>query len=602
MSFKKVLSLLDPIRTSLRNKLIFIFISVIMIPLLISIYLSYVNFAAELRNRYISDNANLLDQVNSRLDDYFRELDNITISIRMNEVLSDISQGDDIGWELHNKKMIELTNIYYQRRETNSILFYYPVNNEMCVTNSTICEFFKNSVEIENTDWYKRVTSTKEEYMIEPTHTLSGYKEDYHINGNTPVFSVNRYFKLNLNARIYGVISINYDLRNIKGICDKVLQNNTENVVFLNKTGELFYQSKSIDVNKLDFDLFHEINSRKNQQGFLEYLKGESKWLIVYAKSPANGNILCKLIPLDIVYSQASKTRNINLVISFFIIIALVVASLGISHRITRPLSRLEKSMAKAGEGDFGSFATIDTSDEIGKMSHEFNQMITKIENLINDKYKMKLTHRLSQIKALQAQINPHFLYNSLQAIGSAALDQGNKEMYKTTIALSDMLRYSIKSGGDMVTIRDEIRNVQNYLTIQKFRYGEKISYSIDIPEELYNLKIPKLVFQPIVENAIVHGIEPGKKNGLVIVTCRPNDGYLFIEVTDNGIGITEKDLMELRRELENYNEESPDEDEKIGMLNVFHRLKLMLDEKCSMSIESEVGKGTKVTICIPLG
>jgi len=592
------------IKSSLKNKLIAIFLGIVILPLLITIYFTYERFTTELRKSYVTNTTSMLDQLNKRLDDYFTQLYDITRTVGMDNTISNISSLEDIGWVLHNNKLKKLNDIFFQRKETNSVLFYYPINKELFVINKQTANYFQGAGDIEKFNWYKSIMEGKNKVLLQPTHKLEGYDSRYMFDSETPVFSISRNYTLYLNGRIYGVLTVNYNLDSIRSMCSEMIPDSDEEIIYTDKAGQIFYASDMENNSIEDLNMINKISALKTDSGAFEYTAstGNKKWLIVYSISRYNGNILFKLIPINKVYGQAKNIRNVNLLVSIIMFAAFIIAVLFVSHRIIKPLSMLEKTMSKVGNGDFESCAPVTTSDEVGKMSNSFNIMIKKINNLINEKYKMQLVYRLSQLKALQAQINPHFLYNTLQAIGSISLKEGNKDLYKMTMALSDMLRYSIKSGGDMVTISDEVRSINNYLFIQKFRFKEKLNYTIDIPEELYKLKIPKLIFQPIVENAIIHGIEPGKNNGLISINCKKVDERLIITINDNGVGMDRDELLKIQTELADYNEENVDESEKIGILNVFHRLRLTLGDKCRLTIESEVNIGTKIEISFLAG
>ena len=592
--------IMRPFRKSLRNKLITVFIGVIIIPLALSIYTTYERFSAELRKNYIISNTNLISQVNQNLSDYFSRLDAAFVSIRFDSIMGAVFQNDDIGWELHDKKIKAVSNYFYANDNVESILFYYPASKEVLITNRSVNNFFSGAEDIESTDWYKYLAGNKKDYLVQANHKLSGYNERYSLNGNVPVFSISRCYRLALQSKVYCIVTINYNLNKIEMLCNRLLVDQVEETVYSDNSGNVFYSTGNLPA--VGPDIINRINLQEDQNGFFEYERGAGgdKYLVIYSKSEYNGNVLYKLISLKAVNKQASSTRDINLLISLTIIVILIFASLFISYRITRPISSLTRSMSAAGKGDFDNHAVIDSLDEIGEMSNAFNTMLQNINTLITEKYKMQLVSRLAQLKALQAQINPHFIYNTLQAIGSAALDEGSEGLYKTTLALSDMLRYSIKSG-DLVTISDEIKNVKNYLTVQQFRYEDKLSYTVDIPANLENIRVPKLIFQPIVENAIIHGIEPSKSNGIVGISCIREEDFLFITIKDNGVGFEPEELGKIRDELSEYSENITLDEDRIGIMNVYQRLRIMLGDKCSMRLESKPGMGTLFEIRIPL-
>ncbi|HEX2924894.1 MAG TPA: histidine kinase, partial [Ruminiclostridium sp.] len=227
--------------------------------------------------------------------------------------------------------------------------------------------------------------------------------------------------------------------------------------------------------------------------------------------------------------------------------------------------------------------------------------MIDRIDELINELYKAKIVHQQTQIKALKAQINPHFLYNTLETISSIAKIRKVKEISSIAQGLSSMFRYSIKTGSDVVRLSSEIGNVKNYLSILKIRFEDKLDYEFSIPEELNHYKIYKLILQPIVENAVHHGIELKKEGGLIKVDAALINNRLHITISDNGVGIEEAALTKIRWKL-SLKDSFMDEklSEGIGMSNVNARLALYYKENFQFKIDSIYGEGTVVEIIIP--
>lgn len=601
MNLKLVTNVYSSIKSSLRKKLILVFVSVIIIPLSFSIYISYRNFALYAQRNYIANSNLLLNQLNSRLGDYFNQLDKISLSMYTDLLFSQEYQVEENELVQYSLKMKKLMNIYLQKKETDSTIFYIPSLKEVYIVNKTVNKSFQNAESIEGKTWYKHVIDANERLVVEPAHKIESYPDEYFLNGENEVISINRSIKN--NSQIYGVLSINYRLDYIRDICKGIMLNKSEEVLIINSTGEILYDSDPVFPVKIDEELLKELNSRSNKNGEFYYKnpKDNKQQLVVYDRSEYNGNILCKFIPTDVIIMQASATRNINLVVGIIIIALVIITVVIISYMITKPLSNLSKLMSNAGKGNFDSFVPVTKSDEIGYISESFNEMLNQINRLINEKYKMKLVCREAQLKALQAQINPHFLYNTLQTIGSMAYEEGIEDLEQAAKALSDMLRYSIKSGGDIVTVGDEIKNVKDYLYIQKLRYEDKLDYHIKLSDEIYSIRIPKLIFQPIVENSVVHGIEPLKKPGLININCDLKDNYLFIKVSDNGVGIPENHLLEIRNGLNSYNEDTFGEVEEIGIMNIFHRLNLRFGKEFGMTIDSKVNEGTLIEIYIPL-
>ena len=288
------------------------------------------------------------------------------------------------------------------------------------------------------------------------------------------------------------------------------------------------------------------------------------------------------------------------LVILFFSTAAagILVTRLLTGH-ITRPIKILTGHIRKISEtNDFSPDPDIEaSSDEIGEIGKAVNQMTDHIQNLLGQQARMYEQKKNIEISLLQSQINPHFLYNTLDSIRWMAVIQGSKNIEQTTGALERLLRNMAKGIGDKITLREELELVGNYIYIQQVRYVEIFDYICQIPEELLDCRIIKFTLQPIVENAILHGIEPMKQFGEIEISARQENGDLFISIEDNGVGMTEEELEELRTSLANKDKNVLS---GIGVSNVDARLKLHYGASYGLIYESSPGEFTRVTVHIP--
>ena len=288
------------------------------------------------------------------------------------------------------------------------------------------------------------------------------------------------------------------------------------------------------------------------------------------------------------------------LVILFFSTAAagILVTRLLTGH-ITRPIKILTGHIRKISEtNDFSPDPDIEaSSDEIGEIGKAVNQMTDHIQNLLGQQARMYEQKKNIEISLLQSQINPHFLYNTLDSIRWMAVIQGSKNIEQTTGALERLLRNMAKGIGDKITLREELELVGNYIYIQQVRYVEIFDYICQIPEELLDCRIIKFTLQPIVENAILHGIEPMKQFGEIEISARQENGDLFISIEDNGVGMTEEELEELRTSLANKDKNALS---GIGVSNVDARLKLHYGASYGLIYESSPGEFTRVTVHIP--
>ena len=281
-----------------------------------------------------------------------------------------------------------------------------------------------------------------------------------------------------------------------------------------------------------------------------------------------------------------------------FIIVFIVFFSYYIPLSISRPITHITEVTNKVAEGDLAVRSMVFEGEETNRLSTSLNSMIDKINELLSQVTTEQIRLRKAEFELLQSQINPHFLYNTLDAIVWLA-ESGEKEKVVSTVSsLSNFFRASLNQGKDIVTIKEDIGHVRSYLEIQQIRYQDILDYEIDVPENVYPYLIPKITIQPLVENALYHGIKNKRGKGKITITGEKFDDYVTITIADNGQGITEDRLKVV---LNNINNRSESEKTTYGLYNVNERIRLDFGEEYGINIDSEYGKGTKVSIKLPL-
>ncbi len=291
-----------------------------------------------------------------------------------------------------------------------------------------------------------------------------------------------------------------------------------------------------------------------------------------------------------------TKKQIVYLLLIISIISSLASGSIALllSFRISRPLSELKKSMFIIEQGDFNTKVKISGQKEIVRLASSFNSMIDKISSLMERIVSEQKEKRKTELRALQNQINPHFLYNTLDSIVWLAENQRTDDVITTVIALARFFRISISKGETFIPVEDEISHITNYLTIQKIRYVDKFEYTMDIDPEILKYRVMKLILQPIVENAIYHGV--GEESGLITIKGYKEDKLLVFEVINTGYGITEDQITEIKKILEGAVPGN-----SVGMRNVYQRLKLYYGEDSDIEITSEPDEMTSIKILIPI-
>ena len=278
-------------------------------------------------------------------------------------------------------------------------------------------------------------------------------------------------------------------------------------------------------------------------------------------------------------------------IVSVVGVLSLLICMLGIFTLIRYqllPVKKLGQVMRRVEEGDTTIRAEQKGAQEFQVLAGTFNQMLERIETLMKEEKEQEALTRIYELKALTSQINPHFLYNTLDTIIWMAEFQDHQKVVDITKALSNYFRLSLNAGEEIVTLRQEIEHVRQYLFIQKERYGDKLEYTIFEPNDIPDIKLPKIVLQPLVENAIYHGIKESERPGTITLTVSKRDTFIDICIADNGVGIKE-------------NTTSTKELGGVGIKNIKERLMLFFGEAFSMEIESEPNAYTKVYLHLPL-
>ncbi|MCR5399411.1 MAG: sensor histidine kinase [Lachnospiraceae bacterium] len=292
-------------------------------------------------------------------------------------------------------------------------------------------------------------------------------------------------------------------------------------------------------------------------------------------------------------------------IVAFLLITALVIAiSYLISQSITKPVRELSRVTQAVAGGDLSVHTTTDAGAELGALSHSFNDMIDQINKLLEQVRMEQESLRKTELELLQAQINPHFLYNTLDTIVWLAEAGDQAKVVSMVGSLSEFFRASLGQGREIVTIRDELKHVVSYLEIQQVRYQDILRYSVEVPEELFESKIPKITLQPIVENALYHGIKNKRGMGTIVITGKVEYGCMYIYIEDNGIGMTDERLAQINDRINKGPDEDADEGSRgeiFGLSNVNERIRMKFGSRYGIHVDSTYGEGTKVTVMLPL-
>ncbi len=333
-----------------------------------------------------------------------------------------------------------------------------------------------------------------------------------------------------------------------------------------------------------------------SKDGYVTTMEDDREKHYIISTSDYSGWKVVGAVYVDELNPYEEVTKQIySLLIGLSLLLAILI-SIIISRRFLHPIKDLSEGMHKFKHGDLDTVVDIKEENEFGELAESFNDMTRRIKNLIEKNTRVEKAKRKFELKSLQSQINPHFLYNTLDSIIWMAEAQMNREVVEMTDSLAKLFRISINRGSEFVTVAQEIEHIESYLKIQKLRYGEKLNYEINADPALMTLRIVKIIIQPIVENAIYHGIKQLATPGMIWINLTDKDNLIEIVIRDNGAGMDEETLEKLL----NPHEDMGSGKGGIGVLNVDQRIKLHYGEEFGISIESEVFEGTRVTMTLP--
>lgn len=399
---------------------------------------------------------------------------------------------------------------------------------------------------------------------------------------------------------LIGVVKIDVIKQSLFQLTDSRIGNMSDLMVYtLNENGKIMYKNSSQDFKSTGLSL----SDLPGSERVVEVKIGRNPAIAVIQDIAYRGWKAVVIFPINDVSEKIGKAIVLIIISMIFIGAVSIVIILLFSKSLGRRLKLLLVKMEKVKKGNLTIDYVMNAEDEIGIVDRNFNEMVEKLKQTINENYLQKLGKREAELKALQFQINPHFLYNTLECVNSLAIVNNNTEISTIVLKLGEILRYNLGNNhSEYVELREEIKQIHNYIDIFKIRFGDRFNVIFDIPGELENCKILRFILQPIIENFVVHGFSSKRQAGCAEILATEKDGMLEITIQDDGAGIPENKLKEINKMLKISEEWQLDGKEKsIGLQNVNSRIKLAYGEEYGLEIESLYEVGTIVRITIPL-
>ncbi|QAY66039.1 cache domain-containing sensor histidine kinase [Paenibacillus protaetiae] len=405
----------------------------------------------------------------------------------------------------------------------------------------------------------------------------------------TATRNIRRYEELSLET--LGILAIRVDVSRLFSDYAKGLDNEDSQFIIL-KDDEVVYPEQETDI-KLETLTALE----KEQQGYKIIRDGGKSYFITYLSSAYTDWTYYTVTPYDQIFYTTVRMKSTVILIYGLLFVAAVLLAYQISRRITVPLEKLSLKMKRVQLGHFDYQDEENSAlpmDEVGQMQRNFRIMVERINELIQENYVKQLAIKDTQFKALQAQINPHFLYNTLETINWSAKMSNQTRISQMVESLGALLRLSINTRDPVISLSRELEIINPYITIQRFRFEERLDFHIDVPSHLHYCSIPKLSVQPLVENAINYALEQMIEPCTIRLAAAVTANKLRISVEDNGPGMEKEFVNKLRQGI------VKPKGTGLGLQNIEERIKILYGEEYGLEIESDPGQGTKVTLVLP--
>lgn len=563
--------------------------------LIVATLLVFLIIALTYTRNAVFDNAimyseKITNQVNSDIDSYINYMENIS---------SVIASSSDVQKYFYSETQNEKEET--EQKERIQAQFKTILDSRSDIVNiAAVSENGRNIVnlgeeginpfiDLAQLNWFRSAMEATGGIAISSSHVQNAIESSYQW-----VITLSRTLISSKTEQPEGLFFIDLNYTSIKDLCTNNQIGEKGYIYILDDKGNFIYHpQQQLLYGGLKSEYVEEILSCPSQ--YLIFDEGSDSMLYTLSKSEKTGWTVVGVAYASELLRTAGQTQILYLLVAVVLLICVVVVSNTIAKGITKPIEVLKDSMALVERGEFAKAEIeVTANNELGSLNNSFNLMTERIEKLMEQNIFEQQQKRKSELLALQSQINPHFLYNTLDSIIWMAEAKKSEEVVMMTSALATLFRQSISNEAEQVPISVEVEYVKSYLIIQKMRYKDKLDYDIIMNPEIGSMSIIKLILQPIVENAIYHGIKYKEKKGKLTIKGDCDDRNIIFTISDDGIGMDQETLSHI------FDQRASHKTNPVGVLNVQKRLQLYYGNNYGISFVSQEGKGTTATITIP--
>ncbi len=576
----------------LQSRLMIYFSLLTILPLYIVASVTYQSAETTIEKNASEYTASKLQQAINSVDLYIQSADNILQYIFFDRNLRQHIYDSQKSEFDRTVAMAEVTKIlrgYVTPVKSIRQIYIVGQKDSIFASGSIMLEVLKDE------EWFNQFREGKAKIAITPTHNAGLYSFQVFDSIDTVITILRKYTNIEKNEHL-GVIGIDINYQYIYNIFDNSEINKDTTTMLITEQGEIVYnKDKSLIGTTLHSGTYQQVFQNKSGS-YMEEIENIS-YFVVYTTSEKTNWKLVQSIPANKLFAEAKKIKTNTLFVGLACIMFALLLSVGASYSVSEPLKKLRREMAKVENGDLNVYMEISSRDEIGELSNSFNRMIQELSEAIKKIYQDENIKKQIELNMLQQQINPHFLFNTLDSINWMARIQNVPNISSTITSLVKLLQASTYTNRDFITIDEEIDNIKNYIAIQKFRYGDLFRVVYDIDEVILKKYTLKLILQPLVENAVYHGLEDKVEGGIITIGGKEIDHTIYLSVKDNGKGIDQGKIAQiLSKDIKESSRYS-----SIGISNTAKRIKLYYGEAYGLELKKLEEGGTEAVIAIPV-
>jgi len=545
------------------------------------------------RKSTLDNNRILLGQLVTQIDSYIIDMEQIAQAVQDDSQIANYLQKKGSRSSLEYDSIQQKLGNYIRAR--NDISDIIIVGHRGAVITGNPETLLNPWTNVSDKLWYKEALKADGKTIVSSSYVQNIVEGRYLwvVSLSKEIFSTD-------GSKSLGVLLVDLKFNRIKDLCQSLsVGRKSYNFIIDSDRNYIFHPTQQLIYSNLRKEPIESIYSLLEGEGAQVYHSND-RYFMIKTSAITGWHVVSVTYDSDIITDWRFVQISYSLLgLVLFLIVGF--ATNRISSGITKPVRKLQAIMKSVDTGEFRLVGSIKATDEIKELAREYDTMVGHIRNLMDANIKEQELKRKSDLKALQAQINPHFLYNTLDSIIWMGEMKQNREVVLMTSALSKLFRISISKGKEIIPISDEIAHVESYLTIQKMRYKDKFEYSIEISPDLNNCTILKITLQPLVENAIYHGIKEVDHKGLIQISGNELDGTVKLEVIDNGKGMTNEEMDNLNRSLDGSIVPYELSRYGMGVHNVHERIQLYFGDKYGLTYYHAEGGGTRITVLLPL-